>query len=30
MNSPTSGLLNLLRDDLGKTKDMTDGNSFVT
>ena len=34
MNAPTSGVFNLLRDDLGKAdlgkaKDMTDGNSFV-
>ena len=25
----TSGVFNLLRDDLRKAKDMTDGNSFV-
>jgi hypothetical protein len=29
MNAPTSGVFNLLRDDLGKATDMTDGNSFV-
>jgi hypothetical protein len=29
MNAPTNGVFNLLRDDLGKAKDMTDGNSFV-
>ena len=29
MNAPTSGVFNLLRDGLGKAKDMTDGNSFV-
>ena len=29
MNAPTSGVFNLLRDDLGKAKDMTDGNSLV-
>jgi hypothetical protein len=29
MNAPTSGVFNLLRDDLGKAKDVTDGNSFV-
>jgi hypothetical protein len=29
MNAPTSGVFNLLRDELGKAKDVTDGNSFV-
>jgi hypothetical protein len=29
MNAPTSRVFNLLRDDLGKAKEMTDGNSFV-
>jgi hypothetical protein len=29
MNASTSGVFNLLRDDLGKAKDMTDGSSFV-
>jgi hypothetical protein len=29
MNAPTSGVFNLLRDELGNAKDMTDGNSFV-
>ena len=29
MNAPTSGVYNLLRDDLGKAEDMTDGNSVV-
>ncbi len=29
MNAPTSGVFNLLRDDLREAKDMTDGNSFV-
>ena len=29
MNAPTRGVFNLLRDELGKAKDMTDGNSFV-
>jgi hypothetical protein len=29
MNAPTSGVFNLLRDDLGKAEDMLDGNSFV-
>jgi hypothetical protein len=29
MNAPTSGVFNLLRDELGKARDMTDGNSFV-
>ena len=29
MNAATSGVFNLLRDDLGKAKDMTDGSSFV-
>jgi hypothetical protein len=30
MNAPTSGVFNLLRDELGKAEDMTDGNSFVS
>ena len=29
MNAPASGVFNVLRDDLSKVKDMTDGNSFV-
>jgi hypothetical protein len=29
MSAPTSGVFNLLRDELGKAMDMTDGNSFV-
>ena len=29
MSAPTSRALNLLRDELGKAMDMTDGNSFV-
>jgi hypothetical protein len=29
MNAPTGGVFNLLRDELGKAMDMTDGNSFV-
>ena len=28
-SNKSGGVFNLLRDDLGKAKDMTDGNSFV-
>ena len=29
MNAPSGGVFNLLRDDLGEARDMTDGNSSV-
>jgi hypothetical protein len=28
-SNKSGGVFNILRDDLGKAKDMTDGNSFV-